>query len=449
MSANSDELSMSANLDELFGTQEGQEEAGQSFLGGGQEFQFVRPLWFTGYKVGIVVNGKVKSKARGFWYEVGKMPSDFMEAMKKLREEGQAIFATIRHGDGTEKEYCSIVDARYFVLTHGTYSRAAIVKDETKQVGLATGTWTTYYPKLSPPKTDKNTFLSALVVVQQLYEAGYVEELTGAPKLVNLHMKGIASSELHAALSKHFELLMRGRDIGLPARMQQYWAYSQSLDATDEEVTHGSGQDSQDVFAIESKHPPKSEWDLEYLDAIRADAVLFAQLFPLLFDMTSVPRRPGGLVIDWCRETIQAAKDNQEQFTGPNGQQIVYGNKKDAPAWLVNRAAMQDAAVFSEEAVDAARGTRAAPKAEKAAPASPLAPIRTTLQRQKAWFELQLEDDDQEDQMRTKKLNEGLILVQRGLVRASNKMNLDETELAEAMDDMIGDIAAIRATCKR
>lgn len=429
------------------------EEASASFFINGQSFDYVRGIWMSGYKVTYMKNGKPAGKARGLWYEVARMPEEFMVAIEKLEKQKDdngdlvAIRADIRHGDGTVKAYVSIPKAEYYVLAHGTPSRKSILEDPLmRQRGLACGTWTKYNPKTQT--TDKSTFVSVLAVCKQLHNAGYYEK-DGTPKPVNIHIKGITSDEFYKALTAHSNnVIAQLRKIGYKPNDVQYWGFSQPLICSEEEVTHGQGEDSQDVYTIVSGHPAKAECTAEYIASLRAPRDLYVRLFKLVINTDEdAPRTPAGSPVAlWCEDMVERGLKNQRDFTGPQGQEIKLGGRKPAPPWLINRDTLKDNQIFAP--TSSGEATPAQPQE------NPLQRLIDRLNGQRTWFTLQIQseeanDEGDQDADRLASLKQGLIKVTTALKACSNEMQLPVAEVRQQVEAQLEAIGELRASLKR
>ncbi|GAC1591478.1 MAG: hypothetical protein NVS4B1_36580 [Ktedonobacteraceae bacterium] len=349
-------------FDDLFGDEEG------NFLVAGAEYKYMKPLWASGVDMKYLVPKELKlHPVKGFHYLVSALPDDFLAAAKILATRKttdgsrmQAEFVTIQHGgkDKAEKEYVRLNENRYFILAHGAPTFNAIFSKVENQLGIAAGVFTKYDEEKQ--LTDTVPFVSVLAIHEGLYRAGYADPDTGAPKPVMLHMKGLSGkNEFLGALTLHANLIKKAKDLGVPERFAQYWAYAQSLDAAEDTVVHGKGNDVKDVYPIVSGHPAQKEWTLEYVESLFCGDEMFRMLFPMVMDMKT--RRPGGEAIEWCREKVAEATANLKEFTGPKGQTIVWGKNKEAPEWLKTRKARLDSSVYSADAV---HGTGNVPQQE-------------------------------------------------------------------------------------
>ena len=393
----------------------GQEEEGgqESFLVSGKEYAYVKPMWASGAKITYVLPKERKGDdATGFHYQVDLMPDDFLDAAKIMAEKDtsdglqkQAEFVTVKHGDGNTKEYVRFNENYWYVLTHGTPTANGILTKIENQLGVAYGIMT-YYNN-DTQKHDTGSFVSVLAVHEGLYRAGYVDAETGAPKPILLNMKGISGKEFLKELSIHALLIKKAKQLGIADRYAQYWAHKQRLEAAGNTVGHGKEKSTQ-VYPIISFHKPEKEWDETYIQSLYCGTEMFLAMRPMVFE--TKPLRPGGEAVEWCRQVVANAVDNQKKFTGPKGQTLDFGKNQPAPEWLKNRKAIQDAGTYSPDAI---HGTGNVPDDEE----SPLEAYKERIKGYQKFFA-------------GKEHEEGIALSKKALDAANNAIGnpVDEVE---------------------
>ena len=353
------------------------EELDSALVSGGGG-SYLRPTWMSGVQLIHKDAPKGTGDPRGWYYPASRMDDKATKAFEKLVSEKKALLLNVVHdaGKATQavKQYYRFTGPEiYYILSHGVPAKSAILRSVESRVGIDMGSWAN--PDFKKSTVTQGSYLSVLAVSKSLYEAGYynVEEdgdgnEHNVPLPVNLYMKGQFSKEMLTALSEHMAFLKKmdgflkkereaGDKEGLAKKWLprlQFWSVGLPLDVGDDKVTH-TGKDSQNVFSVEAVLPDRAEWNLELLSSLYCGDALFKEMHPFVWDGWGKARVMGGVAVEWCREGVEKALANQQEWTDPQGKPLPYGTQ-DIPAWYNIRKEQQN--VSGSSVLDAPANTK-------------------------------------------------------------------------------------------
>jgi hypothetical protein len=371
-------------------------EESSDFLTGGMEIQYPQLVWFSGLagknpiveKAGANEWAETDQQAIGAWIEVSKTPEKLQEIAAKLAEKGVVKFAHIQHDDGKVKEYWAINDPKYLVLAHGIPSQwqvmhfdkteAKWVHNTEKELGIARGTMTIEHKDIN--KQSTYNFISCLVIVKQLADL-YVDE-DGNPLPLLMSFKSLNVRVVHDALTAHYgfiadqrkwyagELLenkaFKARYKGkkeeelkriasaIANRHCQFWSYYLPLDRSKVRKEHKAGANnqnggSQKVYEPENKaaatllynNRPSAE------EALYCGDALYVKVRNYVLDTSVQPPAPGGMAIDYCRERVARAVENQNTLNKYGNNE--FGSKKTRPDWMAQQSSRASHGIVEDE----------------------------------------------------------------------------------------------------
>lgn len=312
--------------------------------------------WFNGFNFIVDQSGNdteetIKGLAIPYSRAGNQLPAELQKALDSMIAKKLARRVGVRHGSGAVVQYAILADESYKVyplilglptvgkkkneiIPNDAYYTDGPLPDIAHLIGVVSGRTT----KINKEKTKQSTFgfCSALLVVDSLWEHGYVD-VQGRPIPLCFEAQGYAAPEWYAALKKHMEVVLYARTLPQYSKVMPYQLgmYLRHNNTRIDHVAQATGQKSKAHEVVIQVPQQLTE---AYVKRMYAPDALQKKLKPLLYERYATPdgvvgMRPGGIAIQWCRE-VAVNNVNEQRSLNPNTPthpfgELVWGKDKD------------------------------------------------------------------------------------------------------------------------
>lgn len=307
--------------------------------------------------------------------KIGDVPISpaLKKAIEKAVQDGRMTVRSVRHSDGAIKEYAQFVDGKFKMfplftklpkltrfendmIPNDCYRKDGPLPSLDNLCGVVAGrkTW------INKKDLNQSTYgyCGCLMVVDALWDAGYVDEVTGLP--IPLVFEGTSFGMLefyNNVLIKHMRAVQVARTLKPEWANMQPWMLGLVMKNSIKTVKRKSainGQESE-AYAVWSEIP--NVVDAAYVASMfagsgKGGAERLAALKQLVYECYrrpdgSIGLRPGGAAVRWSAETAlftvqQQRKDNPNSDKFPLGE-LKFGAKRPLSVRLMKRLAPQTA----------------------------------------------------------------------------------------------------------